>query len=135
MLIQPGHGPNDRQLRWFAGLWFPAMCGVIGAAVRAAAQPNLAIAIWTVGLVLGVSGLLRPASVRPVYAALMRVTLPIAWIMSHAILTIMYFAIITPVALVVRLFYDPMTRTFDRHAASYWVRRTTSAPSRYFRQF
>lgn len=134
MLIQPGHRPNDRQLRWFAGLWFPAMCAVIGSVVRAA-RPDLAITIWAVGLVLGMSGLVRPAIVRPVYAALMWITFPIAWIMSHAILALMYFLIITPVALVARLFYDPMARTFDRRASSYWVLRTTSAPSRYFRQF
>jgi hypothetical protein len=134
MLIQPAHGPNDRQLRWFAGLWFPAMCGFIGAAVRAA-QPNLAFAIWAVGLALGASGLVRPAIVRPVYAALMWVTFPIAWVMSHAILGIMYFVIITPVAMVVRLFYDPMARTFDRRASSYWLVRSAPPPSRYFRQF
>jgi hypothetical protein len=134
MLIQPAHGPNDRQLRWFAGLWFPAMCGVIGAAVRAA-QPNLAIAIWVVGLALGAGGLMRPAIVRPVYAALMWATFPIAWIMSHAILAIMYFGIITPVAMVVRLFYDPMARKLDRRSSSYWMVRTASPASRYFRQF
>ena len=134
MLIQTDHEPTDKQLRWFAGLWFPAMCGLIGGVVRAA-QPNLAIAIWSLGLVLGVSGLARPATIRPVYSALMWVTFPIAWIMSHAILAIMYFVIITPVAMVVRLFYDPMARKFDRQGSSYWALRTTSAPSRYFRQF
>jgi Saxitoxin biosynthesis operon protein SxtJ len=134
MLIQPGHRPSDRQLRWFAGLWFPAMCGVIGAAVRAA-RPNLAVAVWAIGAVVSMSGLVRPAIVRPVYATLMWVTFPIAWIMSHAILALMYFVIITPVALVVRLFYDPLTRRFDREASSYWTPRTTSEPSRYFRQF
>jgi Saxitoxin biosynthesis operon protein SxtJ len=134
MLIQPSHGPTDRQLRWFAGLWFPAMCGLIGAAIRTA-EPRLAIAVWAAGVVGGVSGLVRPAIIRPVYTTLMWVTFPIAWVMSHAILAVMYFAIITPVALIVRLFYDPMTRAFDRRASSYWVPRATSAPSRYFRQF
>ena len=51
------------------------------------------------------------------------------------IFIIMYFLIITPVAMVVRLFYDPMARTFDRRASSYWLLRTASPPSRYFRQF
>jgi Saxitoxin biosynthesis operon protein SxtJ len=134
MLMQTNHGPTDRQLRWFAGLWFPAMCVVIGGMIRPA-RPTLATALWSGAIAVAVTGLMRPAIIRPLYAALMWVTFPIAWVMSHVILAIMYFGIITPVALVVRLFYDPMARRFDRQASSYWVLRTTSAPSRYFRQF
>jgi len=63
---------------------------------------------------------------------------PIGWTVSHVLLAVVYFAVLTPTGLGLRLLgYDPMSRR-DRseEKTSYWEREC--APEnreRYFRQF
>jgi hypothetical protein len=134
MLIDLTKPATDRELRWFAGLWFPALCAVLGWFALDKA-PTLAAGVWVLGAVLGLIGLVRPRAIRPVYTGLTRLTFPIGWVVSHALLLVMYFGIITPVGLLVRLFRDPLDRSFDARASTYWAPRDTAAPHRYFRQF
>ena len=135
MLIDLSVKPGARQLRWFAGLWLPLLCVMLGIAAARAHFTTLAYVIWTVGVGLGVSGLIRPSTIQPVYSTLIWLTFPIGWIVSHVVLLTMYFVVITPIGALVRLFHDPMERAFDSNASSYWIEREQSPPARYFRQF
>lgn len=135
MLIDLSSQPADRQLRWFAGLWFPAMCLLVGLAARRRGLDGAAFTIWSLGLLLGASGVARPSTIRPVYSVLIWVTFPIGWVLSHAMLLAMYYGVMTPIGWMVRRFHDSMERGFNREARSYWVERTQSPPTRYFRQF
>ena len=76
------------------------------------------------------------ASLRiPLFRAWMTIFSPIGWIVSHAVLAIVYYGILTPIGLLLRLFRDPMLRRFDPDAASYWMERESDDDlSRYFRQ-
>lgn len=134
MLIDLTKPTTDRELRWFAGLWLPALCIVLGWLARDAA-PRLAVALWVGGGLAGAAGVRWPRAIQPVYTALTRVTFPIGWVVSHAMLLVMYFGIITPVGVLVRLFRDPLDRAVDPDAPTYWVPRDQAAPERYFRQF
>ena len=126
---------SGKQLRWFAGLWFPAFWGMIGAiAFRRFQAPNLALWIWWIAGILGIAGLLSTRIIRPVYGVMMWLAFPIGWLMSHVVLFAIYFLVITPIGLVVRRFQDPMDRRFDRSAKSYWKAREAPALERYFRQ-
>jgi hypothetical protein len=62
---------------------------------------------------------------------------PIGWLVSHALLAIIYYLVITPIGLVMRgLGKDPIQKRFDPTRKSYWVKReATRDRSRYFRQF
>jgi hypothetical protein len=62
---------------------------------------------------------------------------PIGWVVSHVLLGLIYFGLLTPVGWLMKLFgYDPMERRFDRAAASYWVERERQTDAgRYFKQF
>ena len=73
----------------------------------------------------------------PIYLAWMRLFFPLGWTVSHLALAVLYFAVVTPMALVMRLLrYDPMSRRWDASARTYWVEhRTGGEPSRYLRQF
>lgn len=134
MLIDLGKEPSARELRWFAGLWFPALCGMIGWLVWP--HPGApAVVYGAVAALLAMAGLARPRFIRPVYRALVLATFPIGWLVSHTMLRVVYFGVVTPIGQLVRLFTDPMTRAADPAAKTYWERRTTSAPERYFRQF
>jgi hypothetical protein len=79
--------------------------------------------------------LARPRVIRPLYVGLSRATLPIGWVVSHVLLAVIYFGIITPVGLLVRAFRDPLERALEPGARSYWVPREQAQPNRYFRQF
>jgi hypothetical protein len=62
---------------------------------------------------------------------------PIGFIISHVLLALVFYLLITPIGWLMKAVgYDPMSRTFDASAASYWVARRPSSDSRsYFRQF
>ena len=135
MLIDTSAPVTNRQLRWFAGLWLPLFLVIAGLSAFRQDARAVAGAIWAVAVVLSVAGLLRPSIVRPVYRGLIWLTFPIGWLLSHALLLTLYYVVITPIGLLVRVFYDPLERAFDRTAASYWSPREQSEPQRYFRQF
>ena len=85
----------------------------------------------------GVFGLVAPALVKPIYLALTVVSYPIGFVLSYVIVSIMFFLVITPIAVVFRIFgRDPLNRKFDAAAATYWIERhPPETVKRYFRQF
>jgi hypothetical protein len=68
------------------------------------------------------AALLVPGLLRPVERIWMKVAHILGIVMTHIILTLAYFLVITPIGLIMRLFgRDPMRRKFDRSASSYWI--------------
>ncbi len=130
--------PSRRELRQFAGIWLPAFFAVVGGLV-VYRTGNLAIpmVLWIAAVLLGAMGLVRPAWIRPVYLGWMFAAAPIGWVVSRVILAIVYFGVITPIGLILRMVKrDPLEQRFDRSASTYWVpREPVRDASRYFRQF
>jgi len=82
---------------------------------------------WIVFGVLGTWGLVAPMSLQPVYRNWMRFGLLLSKVMTPLIMGIVFFVVITPVALVLKIFgKDAMARKFD-DADSYRV-PTEKAP-------
>ena len=78
---------------------------------------------WIVALVLGGWGLAFPMSLQPVYRAWMKLGLLLGKITTPIILGIVFFGLILPMGLVMRLRgRDPMTRRFDDSAQSYRIK-------------
>jgi hypothetical protein len=140
-LIKVNANPSRSDLRLFAGVWFPLFFFVAGLQTwrkrRKTGSLQSAIVIWAIAGVISLIALAWQGAGRLLYVGLMYLTLPIGWVMSHAILAVMYYGVMTPIGLLLRLFgHDSMRRTFDRSASSYWLpRRETESPDRYFRQF
>jgi hypothetical protein len=93
--------------------------------------------IWGIAAALVVVYYAVPNLRRMLYLAWMRAFYPVGWIVSHALLAIVYYLVLTPIGLVLRLFgADPMQRGFDRSAKTYWeTHPADTEASRYFRQF
>ena len=130
-------GGGDRRGRLWGAL-LPGMLLAIGGPVRAGVEPaTMAAVVWIVGVVTGVAAAGWPALGRRIYVGWMLAALPVGWTVSHAVLAIVYYGVVTPIGLVMRLCgRDPMARRFDRGAASYWAEhRSVSNAARYFRQF
>lgn len=92
--------------------------------------------VWSAGggLIFLLTGLFAYPLLRPVYVGWMAFAFVLGWVNTRVILGLFFYLVLTPVGLAMRLFgRDPMSRKFDRSAASYWVRRDTSAvdPKRY----
>jgi hypothetical protein len=137
-VIPINRNPTRSQLRWFAALVFPLFWGWVAFLVyRRAGLPRVAIAIAATAAVISIVGLLSPAFMRRVWIAMMVGLSPIGWVMSHILLGIVYYLVLTPVGLALRAAgRDPLHRRAERDTASYWIdRRAQPEVERYFRQY
>lgn len=136
-LVKVNKEPTSRELRQFAGIWLPLFCLLIGWIIqRQSGTWTPAFILWGVCGVISVAGLAVPALIKPVFVGLMYAVFPIGFVLSYCILTAIYYLLLTPVGLIMRIVgYDPMTRKLDRAAETYWIEREPSPEaSRYFRQ-
>jgi hypothetical protein len=78
-----------------------------------------------------------PQALRWLYVGLSLVGFPIGFIFSYIIVTIMFFLVVTPIALLFKVIRrDTLKLRSDLQATTYWVRRTPpDSIKRYFRQF
>jgi Kef-type K+ transport system membrane component KefB len=77
---------------------------------------------WVFASALALWALMAPQSLRPVYRLWMRLGLLLSLVTTPVILGIVFFFVILPMALVMRLTgHDPMARRFDDRAKSYRV--------------
>ena len=127
--------PTPKALRQFSALCIVVFGGLWAwkAAHGQAGRASVILAI--AGGVVGVLGLVRPPFVRWIYTAWMAVAFPIGWVVSRAMLAILFYLVITPIALIFRLSGRDVLRLRRRREESYWTPkpRATSADT-YFRQ-
>jgi hypothetical protein len=148
-VLEINWSPDRRQLRQFAYIWLVGFVLVgllvawrVGALASGTPvgwhQPWTApLVIWIVALAGGAISLAAPAGGLWLYRAWMGIAFPIGWLVSHLLLAVMYFVVFAGVGLVFRMIgRDSLHRRFDRHAASYWVKRPpTPGVGRYFKRF
>ena len=94
--------------------------------------------LWALGLgaVLVSLGLLLPAVLAPVFKVWMKVGHILGWINTRIILGILFYGLITPMGVVMRLFgWDAMRRVLVRDAQTYRVVRQPRPKSHMTRQF
>ena len=127
---------GDRDLRKF-GLVVGGVFAALGIIVLLRHKAHWPYFVWP-GAALVLFGAIFPRALKYVYIAWMSVAFVLGFVVSHVILTLFFFLVITPIGLVARLFgKDFLSLKLDRHAASYWIRRDRKAksPADYERQF
>lgn len=130
--------PSDRELRQFAGIWFPVFWIVVaGLVVLRGDAWSVAGSMLAGAVAIGIVGSIWPRVMRPIFLAWMCAAFPIGWVVSHLLLGAVFYLVIAPLGLVMRLAgRDKLKLQFDPEAKSYWTRRPPTPPaSRYFRQF
>jgi hypothetical protein len=136
-LIAINWKPDKKVLAEFSdfGMFFLGMVAAPWAYFRG--HPLLAAAFWVLAVTGRLVGVWRPEWLKPVFVGLSLVAFPIGLIVSHLALVLLYYGVFTPVALVFRLIgRDPLSRTFDRQAESYWEPyNPDQGMERYLRQF
>ena len=128
--------PPAKTLRQFAGLClvvFPALA--LWRVWRG--QPDApAAALAAAGLMLGAVGLLRPMAIRWIFTGWLVVAFPIGWTVSRLALGLLFFGLITPLALIFRLAGRDVLHRRRVSGTSYWTTKARPADVReYFRQF
>lgn len=137
-MIEINRAPTARELKQFAGIWFPLLCGAAGALLYwKGGAPSAAIGVWIGGGVVCAAGLTAPAVIQPLFVGLAYATFPLGWLLSHALLILLYCLVVVPVGLVLRLLgSDPLRRRFEKSATTYWrPHRQSGSKEQYFKQY
>jgi hypothetical protein len=129
--------PGRTDLKWFGPI-LAVLFVIVGLiAMFRFDAPGVAKVVWAVGVPFVVAYFAVPALRIPIYVGYMTLVFPLGWLVSHVVLAVLFFLIVTPTALVLRIVrYDPLKRRWERQATSYWTdHRTGGDVSRYLRQF
>jgi hypothetical protein len=129
--------PSRKTLRQFAGCWVVAFLAMAAGQFFLKHRPGWGIALGILALAVGIPGLLWPKLLRGVFVAWMVVAFPIGWAVSLILLALLYFLVLTPVAIFFRLRNRDILRRRAMPAAdSFWEPKETPLDVRsYFRQY
>jgi hypothetical protein len=120
-MLDIDHQPSASEQRWF-GVALALSLTIIGRLLtRVLGRPVLQEVMLTLGIVLGLVYYLVPRTRMPVYRAARLVQMPMAFVVWYTVLAILFYLVITPIALVMRLLgRDPLTRRLEPSRPSYW---------------
>jgi hypothetical protein len=93
--------------------------------------------LWTLAGLLIVPGALYPAILGPVQHAWMAFATVLGHINTRIILTVLFYLVMTPIGMILRLFRDPLDRSLRDRRDTQWIKRESGPiePGRYERQF
>lgn len=127
---------GDRDLRKF-GLLVGGVFAALGVIVLLRHKAHYPYFLWP-GVTLVLFGAIFPRALKSVYLIWMSLAFVLGFVISHVILGVFFFLVITPIGLLARLFgKDFLSLKLDRRAASYWIPRDRKiqTPAQYEQQF
>lgn len=128
--------PTSRVLRQFAGAWL--MFFLLFSATAFWKRHNVSLSsIFAVMALFGIVGLIKPNAIRLPFIVASVVTYPIGWVMSHIILAVMFYGVITPLGLFWRIRgRDPLQLRDQSKQSTFWIKRGAQPPpDRYLKPF
>jgi len=135
-MITINKNPKIRDLEQFGIIWLPALVLLLVWLITS----RLDSPFWTflLAIVAGLSMLLaalQPLLLKPVFVGLQYLTWPVGFVVSHLLLAIIFYVLMTPLGWMLRLFgYDPMRRRMP--IGTMWQPRLpVIEQASYFRQF
>lgn len=87
---------------------------------------RLVLSLWFFGIgsTALFAAILIPMILKPVYAVFLKVAHAIGWFNTRALLIIIYFILVTPIAIIMRICgKDLLHRKVDKDAATYWIKK------------
>ena len=129
--------PTEKALRQFAIAWLVFFLSFGAHQYLARGHRPLGLAVGLLAVCVGGLGLVKPGALRWLFVSWMVLAFPIGWLMSQLILLMMFYVIITPVALLFRLRgRDLLLRRPTPGLASFWrPKETPRDVQSYFRQY
>ncbi len=135
-LIRINHDPPRWHLVMFGVIW-TVLFGALTWRLHALGSPPIVCYLLAgVAFLLPAPGWFFSPWMRALYVGSIYATMPIGWVVSHVIIAFIYFAVLMPIGLMLRLRgYDPL-QLRGKKKESYWVQREgTRKVEQYFRQF
>ena len=129
-LIRVDWNPTEKKIRQFGGLLMLFALFVAAMAWRKG-NAQAAWAIGTIGVVLGAVSAAWPSFGRRIYLAWTAVSFVIGTVVSTILLALLYFGIVTPIALVMRLTGRDALR-LRGDGGSFWVPLSIPEDKEYF---
>lgn len=125
-----------KELRKFSIILFCAF-GILGLLVLWR-RGEEGLILCGVGFALLLFGLIRPKLLFYPYKGWMRLSLILGFLMNHLILSLMYYFVISPIGIVMRMFgKDFLRKKYDKNATTYWIKKDRKgyAKERYEKMF
>ena len=136
-VITINHDPSVGELR-FLGLGLPVFACLIGAIIWTFTG-DTQIPTYLVGGGLAISAVFFaiPPIRKPIYLGWMYLAFPIGWTVSHIVLALVWYVVLTPLGVLRQILGgDPMGKSWDGKSDSYFIKRSRQrTPASYFRQF
>jgi hypothetical protein len=134
-LIRINRNPTGRQLAVFGAAWLTFL-GISGWLSWSRGHRAAAETLWVLAALVPLGGIVSRSFLRIVYLGLSYATYPIGFVVSHVVLVLVYYVVLAPIGLAMRLFgHDPLERRFDAGAKSYWTpREKAKTVESYFKQ-
>ena len=119
---------REKQLRQF-GLMVGSVLVLIGLwKLYQGKHETARLILWSVGGSLIITGVIVPTLLTPVCWLWMKLAHLLGWVNTRLLLGIIFFVIITPMAIVMKVFgRDALNRKIDKDAGSYWIPRSPIA--------
>ena len=145
-MVEVNFRPDERTLRqfgWIAlgGFGLLALCAwnqwLVFRHLSPAWGETVAFTLAGLGVLSALFSLVFPRANAPLFIGLSVAAFPIGFVLSYLIMATLFYVVIAPVGLLLRLVgKDPMDRRFLPSAKTYWVdARPARAKRDYFKQF
>ena len=136
-MLEIHRNPSPRDLRWFGLMMWPFFLFLGVLLYFKAGSVGIAWALWVGSTVFTAAYYALPPLRRPAYVGWMTLVFPLGWILSHAILAVVYYLCVTPIGWALRLTGRlSLRQPADPGAGTYWVPKSRmESRDRYFRQF
>jgi len=146
-MIDINRDPDERTLRQFgfialvgfgaiaALVWFEL--AIFAGGWLGGAREAVASTLICVGALAALLSLAYPKANKPLFIGLSIVAYPIGFVLSHVIMATLFFVIISPIGLLMRLLgRDPLANRPAEDAQTYWSECRSARPAEsYFKQF
>ncbi len=100
---------------------------------------SYSLSLLAAGIVLITLGLIIPNILRPIQKAWMTIALLMGWVMTRVILTVLYFAVLTPISITARISGKQFLNLKFREpeSSTYWIGRGSELKNKesYEKQF
>jgi len=128
--------PTPKMLRQFGGLSLVVFGGLAAWRLWHGQTGLWTYVLASIAVLVGVTGLIAPALVRPIYIGWMIVAFPIGWTISHIALGLMFFVVFMPVGLYFRMTGRDALHLKRGKEGSYWLAKPAArSGDEYLRQF
>src|SRR5690349_18781026 len=95
--------PTPRSLRQFSAAWLVFFLCLAARQYFVRGHHTAGVLLGLLAMLIGLAGLIRPAAVRWIFVVSMVLAFPIGWLISQFMLALLFFVVLTPVALLFRL--------------------------------